>query len=309
MLIAAIVALGIAIGAVAAFLGEDEGSTTTAAQTSLDQPRGFKLPLAGQPETLALGGHDRNLLVGIAARRGGPVEFTALRGETPVPGDELRVELNGRVVRPQPCGQGCSRVSGPVLDGRSAFLTVRDGTEDVSFDLPALLPPDGNRTFDKASQTMSALETFQYTERLSSGLGTASCLSNRAQMARLPGFRWDVQAPDRMRLRTKGFSSVIIGKSRWVRPAGAQWEQSPFPGLDVRDLLMWHQAKNPRIVKLFGNGEAELVAFGLQPVPAWFRVDVEPSGRVTEAEMTAASHFMLHRYRDFNRGPAVEPPR
>jgi hypothetical protein len=76
----------------------------------------------------------------------------------------------------------------------------------------------------------------------------------------------------------------------------------------VRDLLMWHQAKNPRIVKLSGNGEAELVAFGLQPVPAWFRFDVEPSGRVTEAEMTAASHFMLHRYSDFDEGAAVTPP-
>lgn len=294
---AAIVALGIAIGALAAFLGEDELSTTTAAKTSADQPRGFKLPLARQPETLALGGHDRNLLVGIAARRGGPVELTALRGETPVPRDELRVELNGRVVQPEPCGQGCFRVSGPVLDGRSAFLTVRHGTEDVSFDLPAFLPPDGNATFDKASRTMSALQTFRYTERLSSGLGTTV------------NSTVDVQAPDRIRLRTKGFSSVIIGKNRWDRPAGARWERSPFPGLDVRGLLMWHQAKNPRIVRLSGNGEAELVAFGLQPVPAWFRLDVEPSGLVTEAEMTAASHFMLHRYRDYNRGRPVEPPR
>jgi hypothetical protein len=296
-LIAAIVALGIAIGAVAAFLGEDEGSTTTGARTSADQPRGFEVPLAGQPETLALGGHDGNLLVGIAARRSGPVELTALRGETPVARDDLRVELNGRVVRPEPCGQGCLRVSGPVLDGRSAFLTVRNGTEDVSFDLPAFLPPDGKAAFEKARRTMSALQTFRFTERLSSGLGTTV------------NSTVDVQAPDRMRLRTKGFSSVIIGKTRWDRPAGAQWERSPFPGLDVRDLLMWHQAKSPRIVRLSGNGEAELVAFGLQPVPAWFRLDVEPSGRVTEAEMTAASHFMLHRYSDFDEGAAVTPPR
>jgi hypothetical protein len=112
-----------------------------------------------------------------------------------------------------------------------------------------------------------------------------------------------------MRLQTKSFSSVIIGKTRWDRPAGAKWERSPFPGLDVRDLLMWHQAKSPRIVSLSGNGEAELVAFGFQPVPAWFRLDVEPSGRVTEAEMTAASHFMLHRYSDFDEGAAVAPPR
>jgi hypothetical protein len=160
---------------------------------------------------------------------------------------------------------------------------VRHGPEDVSFDLPAFLPPDGNDTFDKARRTMSSLETFRYTERLSSGLGTTVQSTV------------DVQAPDRMRLRTKGFSSVIIGKNRWDRRAGAPWERNSF--------------KNPRIVRLSGDGEAELVAFGLQPVPAWLRLDVEPSGRVTEAEMTAASHFMLHRYRDFDEGVAVTPPR
>jgi hypothetical protein len=297
ILAATVVGLGIAIGAVAAFLGVDEESTPSVPETSAAQPRGFELPLAGQPRTLALGGHDQSLLVGIAARRGGPVEFAALRGETPVPRDELRVELNGRVVQPEPCGQGCLRVSGPVLDGRSAFLTVRHGTEDVSFDLPAFLPPDGNATFDKASRTMSALQTFRYTERLSSGLGTTVHSTI------------DVQAPDRMRLQAKDFSSVIIGKTRWDRRAGTQWERSPFPGLELRDLLMWHQAKNPRIVRLSGDGEAELVAFGLKPVPAWFRLDVEPSGLVTEAEMTAASHFMLHRYSGYNRSQAVEPPR
>ena len=296
-LIAALIALGIAIGAVAALLGGHEGATTSAPRTFAAQPRGFELPLAEQPGTLALGGHDRNLLVGIAARRGGPLEFTALRGETPVPAGELRVELNGRVEQAKPCGQGCLRLSAPVLDGRSAFLTVRHGTEDVSFDLPSFLPPNGNDAFDKARRTMSALRSFRFTERLSSGLGTTV------------NSTVDVQAPDRMRLRTAGFSSVIVGKNRWDRRAGAQWERSPFPGLDVRDLLMWHQAKNPRVVRLFGNGDAELVAFGLKPVPGWFRLEVRPSGRVTEAEMTAASHFMLHRYEDYNQSPPVEPPR
>jgi hypothetical protein len=297
-LIGSLIVVGIAIGAVAAFFGDDEEATApTALETTAEPPRGFELPLAGQPRTLALGGHDRNLLVGIAARRGDPIELTALRGETPVALDELRIELNGRVVQAAPCGRGCLRVSGPVLAGRETFLTVRHGAQSVSFDLPAVLPPDGNAAFDKASSTMSALRTFRFTERLSSGLGTTV------------NSTVDVQAPDRLRLRTKGFSSVIIGTNRWDRRAGGQWEQNPFPGLDVKELLMWHQAKNPRIVRLFGNGAAELVAFGTEPVPAWFRLDVEPSGRVTEAEMTAASHFMLHRYQDFNRGPAIEPPR
>lgn len=295
-LIAALIGLGIAIGAVAAFLGGDDGSTTSGPQASAAQPRGFELPLAGQPGTLALGGHDRNLLVGIAARKG-LIELAALRGETPVPTGELRVELNGRVTPAEPCGKGCSRVSAPVLAGRTGSLTVRNGSEAVSFDLPGLLPPDGKALFDKSRRTMSGLKTFRFTERLSSGLGTTV------------NSTVDVQAPDRMRLRTSDFTSVIVGKTRWDRRAGTKWEQNPFPGLDVRDLLMWHQAKNPRIVRLRENGDAELVAFGLQPVPAWFRLDVQPSGRATEAEMTAASHFMLHRYADYNQSPPIEAPR
>jgi hypothetical protein len=293
---AAVVVLGIVGGGLAAFFGDDDESTRSSPETSSAQGRGFELPLAGQPRTLALGGHDRNLLVGIAARSGGPLELAALRGETPVPTDELRVELNGRIVQAEPCGMGCSRVSAPVLAGRAGSLTVRDGAQVVAFDLPGVLPPDGKDVFGKASRTMSALETFRFTERLSSGLGTTV------------NSTIDVQAPDRMRLRTRGFSSVIIGQNRWDRGRGTQWERSPFPGLDVKDLLMWYQAKNPRAVRTSANGEAELVAFGLKPVPAWFRLNVEPSGRVTEAEMTAASHFMLHRYTDFDEGETISAP-
>ena len=57
--------------------------------------RGFSLPLAEDPSALALGKHDGNLLVGIAAKAGGPIEVAALRAETPLATDELRFELDG----------------------------------------------------------------------------------------------------------------------------------------------------------------------------------------------------------------------
>ena len=294
-LIASIVALGIVIGAVAAFVGGEEGTTSTS--TPPDETRGFELPLLDEPGVLARGGHDKNLLVGIAARPGGPVEVAALRGETPVPTDELRVRANGGETPLVSCGRGCSRASVPVLDGRATSLTVEHGGETVTIDLPKRMPPDGDELFERARRTMSALESFRYTERLSSGLGTTV----RSTI--------DVEAPDRMRLRTKGFTSVIIGKTRWDRPAGAVWERSAFPGLSVPDLLMWHQAKEPRVLRRRENGNVELVAWGTEPVPAWFRLEVAPSGRVTEAEMTAASHFMLHRYEDFDRGATIKAPR
>ena len=293
---AIVVVLGVVAGGLAAFLGGDGGSATTSvAAPPPAETRGFELRLADDPSVLTLGGHERNLLVGIAARRGGPVEIVALRGETPVPAGELRITVGGRSADATTCGRGCSRVSAPVLDGRARTLTVRHGAQAVSFDLPAQLPPAGTATFDRALRTMDSLRTYRFTERLSSGGGTVFT-------------RVDVQAPDRLQLRTRGFRSVIIGDTRWDNRGGS-WEQSAFPGLDVRELLMWHEAKNPRVLRRAGNGVQELTAFGLEPVPAWFRLEVEPSGRVVEAEMTAASHFMLHRYADFDEGVTIKAPR
>lgn len=280
----------------AAFLGGDDEAATTTGSTTTELRR-FELPLTDDPEALALAGHDGNLLVGIAAKRGGPVEITALRAETPVPTGELRIAVGRQVVDAMPCGSGCSRVDAPVFEGRITPLTVRTQSgQSVAFDLPPVLPPDGGAVFERALRTMDGLESYRFTERLSSGSGSVFT-------------RLDVQAPNRLRLRTtSGFASVIIGKTRWDFRDGS-WERAPFPGLDVRDVLMWHEAKNPRIVDQSQDGTRELVAFGLKPVPAWFRIEVAPSGRVVEAEMTAASHFMLHRYRDFNGGVKIRPPR
>jgi hypothetical protein len=172
---------------------------------------------------------------------------------------------------------------------------VRSGSAIVPFDLPARLPPSGTALFRTAQDTMDGLNAFRFTEQLSSGTG---------------GLRtdFDVQAPDRIRLRTaNGFRSVIIGRTRWDFQAG-RWQRSSFPGLRVAQMLMWYRAKHARVVGRRANGVTELAAFGLEPVPAWFRLSVEPSGRVVEAEMIAASHFMLHRYSDFNGRFVITPP-
>jgi hypothetical protein len=282
----------VAVG-LAAFLG-GETSTPNSAAPPLETGV-FELPLSDDPSALTLGGHARDLLIGIAARQGGPVEVVALRGESPVPAGELRITVGGRRVAASPCGRGCSRVQAQVLDGSERTLAVRAGTQAVSFDLPARLPADGDAIFDKALRTMDSLRTYRFTERLSSGRGRV--------MSKV-----DVQAPNRLQLRTRGFRSVIIGNTRWDR-RGGRWEESSFPGLDVRDVLMWHEAMNPRVVRRLDGGGQELTAFGRKPVPAWFRLEVEPSGRVTEAEMTAVSHFMLHRYSDFDQGVTIKAPR
>jgi hypothetical protein len=275
--------------------GSTDSNPEAQAPPAPTSERGFSLPLALSPDTLALAGHDRNVLVGIAARSGGPVEVAALRAETPVATAELRIEIDGRSVEAKPCGRGCSRVETTVLAGSPARFSVRAGASSVSFALPARLPPAGDEVFARAERTMERLHSFRFTERLSSG--------GKAVLTKL-----DVQAPNRLRLRTStGFRSVIIGRTRWDNAEG-HWERVPYPGLDVAGLLMWSRARHPRIVGRRPGGVQELAAFGLQPVPAWFRLAVSPSGRVLDAEMTAASHFMVHRYSDFNGDVSITPP-
>jgi hypothetical protein len=289
----AIIALGLGAAVVAAFVTDNSGSSATSTSSSVSDT--FDLPIGLQKDTLALARHQRDLLVGLAAQPGGPVEVAAVRGDTPVTSDAVRVSVDGRDVPTESCGTGCSRVQAPVLRGRPSRVTVSAGAAPVSFQLPASLPASGQSAFDRARRTMAALRSYRFSERLTSG--------GPVVFTRLA-----VQAPDRLSLRTNsGFRSVIIGRKRWDYQDG-RWQEGPFPGLNVRDVLMWYEARNPRVVRRLPNGDVQLTAYGLKPVPAWFRLTVEPSGRVAEAEMTAPAHFMLHRYSDFDNTPAIRPP-
>jgi hypothetical protein len=292
-----IIALGLIAAVVTAFVtdnGEPSASTRTRVTSSVSDT--FDLPSGLDSDTLALAKHQGNVLVGLAARPGKPVEIAVVRGDAPLAGDAVRVTVDGQTVSTESCGTGCTRVQAGVLQGRPTQITVSVGSTPVSFQLPGSLPASGQAAFDRAKSTMGALRSYRFTERLTSGGDTVFT-------------RLAVQAPDRLSLQTNGgFRSVIIGHKRWDYSDG-RWQEAPFPGLNAREVLMWHDAKNPRVVRRLPNGDVQLAAYGLKPVPAWFRLTVAPSGRVSEAEMTAPAHFMLHRYSDFNSAPAIEPPK
>jgi hypothetical protein len=293
----AVIALGIALAVLVGLAtGGENTATTTFAATTTSLTGQFDLPLALESDTLALAEHRKDVLVGLAAEPGGPVEIAVLRGSFPAAQSEVQVSVDGRRVEPTSCGRGCFRVAAPVLSGRADRLEVRHGTDAFAFDLPRRLPPSGAKDFARARQTMKSLHSYHFAERLSSGQG--------AIVTQL-----DVQAPNRLRIDTdSGSRSVIIGRTRWDLLDG-KWQRQSFPGLDVNDVLVWYQAREPRIVRRNPDGSAEIAAFGLKPVPAWFRLTVEPSGRVSQARMTAPSHFMFHRYSEFDRAAPVTPPR
>jgi hypothetical protein len=290
-------ALVAGIGVVALLAQGSSGNETAplvTESTSSSPIRSFSLPLTSSPSVLALGKHDGNVLVGIAAKPGGPVEVAVLRAEAPLATDKLRFELDDAKTEARSCGTGCSRIDAAVLDGAPSRLRVRVGSSSVAFGLPARLPRSGEALLARALRTMDGLRAYRYLETLTSGQGGVVT-------------RYEVQAPNRLSLRTPGYRSVIIGKDRWDY-LGTRWQRESFPGLNVAELLVWSRAMHARVVGRRPNGVTELAAFGLLPVPAWFRLAVAPTGRVVEAQMIAPSHFMVHRYSDFNGRITIFPP-
>jgi hypothetical protein len=58
-----------------------------------------------------------------------------------------------------------------------------------------------------------------------------------------------------------------------------------------------------------GGGRARLVSFFDPRLPAWFELAVDPrTHRPLELDMTAAAHFMHHRYTNFNQRMRIAPP-
>lgn len=226
------------------------------------------------------------------------MEIAAVSAERPLVRDNLVFTVDGRRASPEPCGRACSRFDVSVLDGRRHTVAVNvPGRATITFDLPASLPPSGAALFRAVERTMDSLRTYRYRERLSSGASGVTAF-------------FEAQAPDRLRFRTStGSRTVIIGKSRWDFFEG-RWERSPFPGLSTSS-FMWDGAHNARILgqTRLGNRPVQVLSvFDFDPVPAWFRLQVDSRGRVLGAEMLAPSHFMQHRYRDFNRPLEIEPP-
>src|SRR6476469_938054 len=87
-----IIALGLGAAVVNAFV-TDNGGPSASSTSSVSYT--FDLPIGLQKDTLALAKHQRDLLVGLAAQPGGPVEVAAVRGDTPLASDAVRVSVDG----------------------------------------------------------------------------------------------------------------------------------------------------------------------------------------------------------------------
>jgi hypothetical protein len=74
---------------------------------------------------------------------------------------------------------------------------------------------------------------------------------------------------------------------------------------------MWDGARNAHVLgktRFRGRPVQILSVYDREPVPAWFRLLVDPQSRVLEARMIAPSHFMRQQFSDFNGPIVIRPP-
>jgi len=256
-------------------------------------------PIADPPPgATVLAGESGDRAVGLAILPGGNLQATVLGpDDNGVDGLSVAFRAGGRTVGATPCGPGCYRAGGRI-DARR--VTVLLGSSAVAFAIPGRTQP-ASPLVAEARRAFAGLRSLVIHERLAS--------SPRDKITTT--FR--IVAPDRLTYVTSaGARAVVIGAQRWdadgkgplVRSA-----QTPLqlPGAEWGP--RWLNARALGWAKVRGR-RARLVSFFDPRLPGWFELAVDPSThRPLELKMTAAAHFMHHRYTNFNQPMQIVAPR
>jgi hypothetical protein len=215
-------------------------------------------------------------------------------------GLRVRFRLGGATVAGRPCGAGCYRATAPPGASLRRVSVLVPGGPAV-FRLPASAPPAA-AIVRRATRVFRSLRTLVYLESLSSDP------THRVVTT------WTMAAPDRLAYRIHGGAqAVVIGGRRWDRttPADRWIRSSQSPPLLVPQPSWGSQVTNAH---LLGNARVagrpvDVVSFAVPSIPAWFTAWIDRrTSRTLQLRMTAAAHFMFHRYLRFDRPVRITPP-
>jgi hypothetical protein len=191
------------------------------------------------------------------------------------------------------CGGGC-------YVGRVAefprTVVVQGSGEPLHFGLPERRFRSAAGIVRRAERTWRSLQTLVLHERLASGpTGVLSTL-------------FEFQAPDRMAYRIRGGpAGIVIGRARWDRVSPSRpWVRSTQQPLR-QPVPFWTSVSNAYVLR---TANASLVVSFLdRRIPAWFEATIDRrTYRTLTLQMTAAAHFMSHRYGPFNAPLSIRPP-
>jgi hypothetical protein len=291
----ALVAGAALAGIVALFtFGSHGGSAVTPTQlqptvaTVLRPPHGaLVLGQEAGTRAVALAAKGRTLTATVLRPSGGPetgLRVYFLLGESRIPA--------------QVCGAGCYRATAAVAPRR---VVVSLPASSAAFDIPASTKP-GSQIVSRAARAFRNLRSLVYLESLRSG-PTGGIVTT-----------WSMSAPDRVSYNIhRGAAAVVIGRRRWDKAKpGARWVASQSPTLHVPAPTWGGDVTNARVIgstTLHGL-PVWIVSFATPSVPAWFTAWIDKrTDRTLQLRMTAAGHFMFHRYTAFNEPLKIRPPR
>jgi len=215
----------------------------------------------------------------------------------PETGLSVSFRVAGSSLPAHPCGAGCYRAtiaSAP----RRVDVVLPSGS--ASFRIPAT-DRAGAAIVANAAGVFRSARSLVYVESLRSG-PTGGLVTT-----------WRMAAPNRLSYQIHGgAAAVVIGRRRWDqnRP-GATWVASESTALRVPAPTWSSDTTNVRVV---GSATVDgrsvwIVSFATPSVPAWFTAWIDKRDyRTLRLRMTAAGHFMSHRYTEFDRPIKITPP-
>jgi hypothetical protein len=283
----------------AAWLGSSGGSAV--ATNSLTASPSTKTPPPPPNGALVLAQEVGDRAVALAVGPGRRLTATVLSGSGG--GDSSLVvsfHVGGVRVKARPCGPGCYRALSPRRAVGRIDLQLPGGS--ASFRIPAA-PPSAGAIVRRAGRVFRQLRTLIYVESLRSK-PTGGIVTT-----------WRFVAPDRMAYSIHGgASAVVIGKRRWDQiRRGAPWTRtSQIPALTVPQPTWSNNVVDPRLLgrSRVDGRPVSIVSFADPTIPAWFTAWIDRvSYRTLRLRMTAAGHFMFHRYLRFNAPLKILPPK
>jgi hypothetical protein len=204
--------------------------------------------------------------------------------------DGLAVKVAG--VPARSCGPGCYQAS----SAAAGAVKVSVGSRTLVFRVPAAARPAA-RIVARATRAFRNLRSVDYLERIAS--------SPRDKVVA----RFTLERPNRLEYRIRGGADgIIIGPRRWDRSRGGKWVPSAQDVTPQPEPIWAGHATNAYLLETTPTTYG--VSFFKPAGPVWFTVRLDRRTMLPSSlRMTAAAHFMTHRYLRFNAPPSIKAPR
>ena len=202
----------------------------------------------------------------------------------------LAVEVAG--VPARSCGAGCYRAS----FSSAGAVNVTVGGRVLVFHVPGTARP-ADALVARATGAFRRLRSVDYVERLAS--------SPRNKVVA----EFTLERPNRLEYRIRGGADgIIIGSRRWDRQRGGKWVPSPQDVTPQPEPIWAGHSTNAHLLE--ATPTTYVVSFFKPTGPVWFTVWLDRRTFLPRTlRMTAAAHFMTHRYTRFNAPPTIKAPR